>query len=238
MNNLLKKEDVRVLVLCTLSHSFVVTKLHTYQSVLNKTFVCSFRIHSSHLWYAILIYLQRSDWSMLLWTCFFTNPLLGECDGGPWLGWNSLISSLSFVLPFHLLILFFSCPSQLSLHYDAECYAHVIMYLFLSFLPKMVLWLPATSILLLDKAFSPYGRMLNCCVCEIRCTWYEIEYHNYRSEIASWCFCPFLGDNALMEVLRECFPTNMFFRRAKCMFALHNCVCRHFVCAFMCADSV
>lgn len=35
-----------------------------------------------------------------------------------------------------------------------------------------------------------------------------------------------------MEVLRECFPTNMFFRRVKCMFALRNCVCRHFVCAF------
>lgn len=56
-------------------------------------------------------------------------------------GWGeeSYLITLSFVLPFHLHVLFFSCPSQLSLHYDAECYAYVIMYLFLSFLPKMVL---------------------------------------------------------------------------------------------------
>lgn len=173
---------------------------------------------------------------MLLWTCFLMNSLLGECYGGPQLRWRVLsdhpisLSNLLFARSV------FSGPSQLTLHYDAECYAYVIIYLFRSFLPKTVPWLPAASILLLDEGFSPFGRMLNCCVC----TWFEIESNNYRSEIVSWWFCPFPADDAPIEVLWKwvfC-PINTFFRRANCVFALRNCLCRHFVCSFMCVDFV
>lgn len=159
--------------------------------------------------------------------------------GAPWLWWK-VWSDHSLSLPLCLFTLKFCFCLPFPAFSSLQCWM-LFLYNYVS-----ISALPAKNSPLIACCFHPditRGNFTTLQDVKLLCLWdlSHVIWDRILQQIWN-CYMMFLpisgGYNVLVKAGYQyeqcCFPANMFFRGAKCVFALHNCVCHHFVCTFIC----